>query len=262
MSRDRLWVIAAVAGMLVVAVAGWFLGISPVVAKATAANAQISSIRVTNAASLSRLTSLKQQTAGIGTLQKSLAALRDSIPEDADASVFLQELGTLSAAHNVTITSVTIASATVYTAPVAATPAADSTDTTDATSTPTPTPTPTPTSTTAPTTATTPAATNPFVLVPVSITVTGAFDDVRDFIGAVQGGSRLYLATEVSIVGDASSATTTGTLTGDVFTLQGTSPESTPAPTPKPKPTATPTPTPTATETPIPTSTPTSTPAP
>jgi Tfp pilus assembly protein PilO len=257
MSKDRLWVIAAIAGMVVVALGGWFLGISPVISQASAADAQDSTISATNAANLTRLTTLKQEFANIGMLQKQLDPLRASIPEQADASVFLQELNTLSAAHNVVLTSVTIASATVYQAPTAATPAADSSDTTDATATPTPTPTSTPTTTPA---IAAPAVTNSFVLVPVTIVATGTFNDVRDFIGAIQTGSRLYLATSVGISVDPTSGAT-GTLTGDIFTLQGTSKASS-APTPKPKPTATPTPTPTATETPIPTSTPTSTPTP
>lgn len=246
MSRNRLWVTAAVAGMLVIAVAGWFLGISPVLDQAQAANSQVSTIDSTNAASVATLASLKQQFADLATQQTALDGLRASIPEDAGSAAFLQELNTLSAAHNVTLTSVTVATATVYQAPVSTTVAAPGTD---ASSSATPTPTP----------ATVPVAgsTVPagggasFVLVPVTIAASGSFNDVRDFVGAVQAGARLYFAATVSI-----SSTTggvfTASLTGDIFTLQGTSdavkaPSKaavTPAPTDTAKPTDTSTPAP------------------
>jgi Tfp pilus assembly protein PilO len=260
MNTDRIWLIASVAVMAIVAAAGWFLGVSPIVSSAVAASEQVSTITASNAASLTKVSTLKAQYADIGELQAALDKLRESIPETANAPAFLQELNALSAAHNVTLTTVTIAAATVYVAPTD--PAGTATSTTTSTATPTPTPTTAPT-TTAPTT--TPAG--QFVLVPVVIAVTGSFSDVRDFIGAVQGGSRLYLANSVAITNGASAGSgggsATGTLTGDIFTLQGTStpPAGTPAvtPTPTPTDTSTPTPTPTPTDTSIPTISPTPT---
>ena len=250
MSRNRLWVIAAVAGMLVIAVGGWALGISPVLDQASAANAQVSTIDANNAAGLTRLASLKSQFADLATQQTALDGLRASIPEDAGAAAFLSELNALSAAHGVTLTSVTIASATVYQAPVAATPPASSTG---AASTATPTPTPT-AATTPATTPTTPSTGGAFVLVPVTIQATGSFDNVRDFVGAIQGGTRLYFAASIAINADPTGGNAaTGTLTGDIFTLQGTSSAAatsatatpaTPAPTNTAKPTGTSTPTP------------------
>jgi Tfp pilus assembly protein PilO len=258
MNTDRIWLIASVAVMAIVAAAGWFLGVSPIVSSAVAAGEQVSTITAANAASQAKVSTLKAQYAAIGGLQASLDKLRESIPETANAPAFLQELNALSAAHKVTLSTVTIAAATVYVAPTD--PAGSATSTTTSTATPTPTPTPTPT--TAPTTTTTPTTpAGQFVLIPVVITVTGSFSDVRDFIGAVQGGSRLYLANSVAITNAASSASggasATGTLTGDIFTLQGTS--TPPAGTPAVTPTPTPTPTPTSTDTSIPTISPTPT---
>jgi Tfp pilus assembly protein PilO len=253
MNSDRLWIIGAVAGMIVVALAGWFVGISPIVAQASAADATVASTMANNAASESKLASLKTQFAGIDKLQKTLDSLRESIPEGADASVFLQELNTLSAEYNVALTSVTINAATIY---QAATPTAPTTSGSTATSTPTPSPTPT-----TPAAATTPATVVPtggLVIVPVQITVTGAFDDVKSFVGALQSGARLYLATSVEI--GSSSGVFTGSITGDIFTVAGIStPTKSDTPTPIPIPTPTPTPTPTGTPTPGVTSTPTPT---
>jgi Tfp pilus assembly protein PilO len=257
MNTDRLWLIAAVAVMAIVAAAGWFLGVSPIVSSAVAANEQVSTITASNAASLTKVATLKAQYADIGELQTSLNKLRESIPETVNSSDFLQELDALGMAHNVTLTTVTIGAATLYVAPTD--PAGAATSTTTSTSTPTPTPTPT----TAPTTSATPttSAAGQFVLVPVVIAVTGKFSDVRDFIGAVQGGARLYLANSVAITEGGSTGSgggsATGTLTGNIFTLQGTS---TPvAGTPDATPEATPTPTPTPTDTSIPTISPTPT---
>ncbi len=254
MNIDRLWVIAAVAGMIVVAIGGWFVGISPIVTQANSTNAQLSATNTANTASEVKLASLRTEFTAIAKLRKSLNSLRGSIPEEADASAFVQELNALSAQYGVSLTSVTINAATVYAAPAAPTPPAS---TTGGTSTPTPTPTPTATAPAAPTTVTaTPAG--GLVLIPVVIVVTGTFDAVRDFDGAVQGGPRLYLATSVEIASnvatDTSSSSVTGTLTGDVFTVVGTSP-----PTKSAAPTAIPTPTPTPTLIPTPTATPTPT---
>jgi Tfp pilus assembly protein PilO len=255
MNRDRLWILAAVAGMIVVALGGWFLGVSPIVAQASTADAQLASTRAANTTNDDKLATLKTQYADLGSLQKSLDSLRLSIPEEADASEFLQEITTVGAAHNVKLTSVTIDAATIYQAPTSAT---STSGTATPTSTPTPTPTPTPTSTAATPTPTA-APTSGLVLIPVVIVVTGTFDNVRSFVGAIQGGSRLYFASSVEL--NTASSLTTGTLTGDIFTVAGTATPSatpTPTPTPTPVPTATPTstPTPSITSTPEPTTTP------
>jgi Tfp pilus assembly protein PilO len=265
MNTDRLWVIAAVAVMGIIAVAGWFVGISPVVSAASAASDQAASISTANEASEQKLVQLKSEYTNIAPLQATLDKLRESIPDSVGAPAFLQELNALASANNVTITTVTIASATVYTAP-GATPAAPAAA---AGSTATPTPTATPATTTTTTPTTTPvAAGGQFVQIPVTIGATGNFSNVRDFMGAVQTGTRLYVASSVGLAEGSSSAgggSATLTMTGNIFTLQGTSaPEKTSTPaissTPTATPTPTSTPTSTATSTPTPGSTPTTKP--
>lgn len=260
MSKDRLWIIAAIAGMVVVAIGGWFLGISPVLTQAGTANSQASTIAAENSSSLIRLTALKKQFTQIKSLQKNLDGLRGSIPENANAAVFLQELNELSAKYGVDLTSVTVAAASVYQAPVVAPPVSS---TGSSTATPTPIPT-TGTATTTTGVSTTPTASNTLVLVPVSIAATGTFDNVRDFVGAVQSGLRLYLATQVTVAAGGANGSITATMAGDIFTLQGTSdlpatakkttkpinttstprPTTTPYPTDPPTSGSTPTPTP------------------
>ena len=105
--------------------------------------------------------------------------------------------------------------------------------------------------------------------VPVLINVTGSFEDVMDFAGGVQSGARLYLVSELQVapgasVGGGRPTKFLGTMSGNIYTLAGTSgdlPSSAdPAPVVTPEPTPTDTATPNPTETPIPTGTATPTP--
>jgi Tfp pilus assembly protein PilO len=233
--------------MLVVVIAGWTLGISPILDQITAANTQTTTIQTGNAATQAQLANLRVQFAGIGKLRAKLNALRLSVPEAAAASAFLDEVAALAAQTGVTVQSVTIASAALYTAPAAA-----DTTTTPADGTATPSPTP---SATTPVGATPTTTAGGLVLVPVTVSVMGGFDATRDFAGALQTGSRLITVSSVGISTDDSAGGDVASITGNIFTLQGTSdvaatkkaPTTTPTSTATPTATATPTPTATAT---------------
>jgi Tfp pilus assembly protein PilO len=248
MSKTRLWVLGALALMLVVVVGGWTLGISPVFSQISAADTQLAATQSSTQSSQAQLATLKVQYASISKFKKKLNALRLSIPETQSASVFINELSALGASSGVSLQNVTLASATLYAAAAPDTTApANSTNTTA---------TPAPTATAAATGTTPPAATTTtssgLVLIPVTITITGPLEATRLFTGAVQTGSRLFLVSNVnySVTGGISDTT----ITGDIFTLKGTSDPSpkaklVPTPTPTATPTATPTPTPTPTAT-------------
>jgi hypothetical protein len=159
------------------------------------------------------------------------------VPELEGASSFFDELTALSDEYGVTVTSLSLASASIYVDPAAASttataPAADTG-----------------------TTASTPTGGTPgLVLIPVLMTVTGPFDNVRDFIGAAQEGTRLFFVSGASIAVSGTDAS--ASLTGDVFSLQGTSdPVKKAKVAAVPATTATATPTPTLTPTPTPTAT-------
>jgi Tfp pilus assembly protein PilO len=244
MNNTRIWTIGAIVLVFVMLIAGYELGISPTLTAITAANVQATTIQSGNAASQSKLASLQVQFKGLSKFKKALTKLRVSIPEDEDASNFLNEIAALCAIYNVSLTSVTLGGATAYVDPNAAatTPAAGA-------STDSQTPAPAATAATTTTTTTT-TGTNGLVLIPVSVVVSGAFDSVRDFMDATQDGPRLLYAATADL-STGSDGTTTGTLTGDIFVLQGTSdavtaPKATTLPTSTATPTATATPTPTA----------------
>jgi Tfp pilus assembly protein PilO len=260
MNKDRLWNIGGFAAIAIVVIMGWFLGISPIVAQSAQANDQVAQLDQQNAGNVTKLATLKTEYANIGPLDDSLSLLRQSIPQDANISAFITEINALCAKYGVQLTSVQVNDAVVYSAPVVAPPASTSTDT----STPTPTPTPTPSATTGTTTAVTPPAGGGLILVPVTVTVGGGFENVLGFTKDIQNGARLYLVNQIAL----SSSTTAGSngfsgvLTGTVFALPGSSdalPGDNPTSTPTPTPTETPTPSMTPTAPPLSTSTPTPT---
>jgi hypothetical protein len=247
MSKTRVWVLGVVAAMLVVVIGGWVLGISPIFTQITEADAQTTSIQSANAYSQAQLASLKTQFAGISKLRTNLDALRLSVPEEQAASSFLDEVNALSGKAGTVVQSVTISDATLYTAP----PVAGATGTDATTSTPAPSASP---ATTVPTTPIVTAS--GLVLIPVIVTVKGTLAQDQSFFGALQTGSRLFVSSNLVISTDASSGTVTSAVTGDIFTLQGSSdPSPSGSSTPTDDSTATPTPTATPTATPTPTST-------
>lgn len=248
MSQARVWVLGVVAALLVIVIGGWTLGIAPIFTQITEADAQTTTIQSSNAASQAQLATLKTQFAGIATLRSNLDALRLSIPEQQAASTFLNEINSLSGNAGTTVLSVTISDATLYTAPGAAAAATG----TAATSTASPSPTP---ATTVPTT---PIVTSSgLVLIPVVVTVKGSLAQDQSFLSALQTGTRLFVSSNLVINTDNSSGEVTAAVTGDIFTLQGSSdPSSSGTTTPTDNSTATPTPTATPTAVPTPTSTP------
>jgi len=241
-----MWTLGTVALVLVLLIAGWSLGISPTLTSVSAAQAQAATIRQSNVAGQTQLANLQVQYKGLPKLKKALDKLRESIPEDEGASAFLNEIATLCGTNGVELSAITLANATLYVDPAAAAAAAAAPATGTSTDTPAPTATPTAPVATTPTTAT---GSNGLVLIPVTISVTGPFDNVRDFIDAAQNGTRLLYASQAEYA--VTSAGTVGTITGDIFALKGTSdsapvtvktlPDSTATPTATPTPTPTPT---------------------
>ena len=223
MNRDRLWILGALAAMAIIAFGGWSLGISPALQATSQAADEAAALADSNDTNTIRLMAIKKQFDQLDEIEAKRAQLRVSIPEGADASVFIREISALCKKNKVSLASVSINDARVYTAPApteapAAPPVAGA-------STSTPTPTPTAAATTA-APAVAPSvpgvAAGGFVLVPVSIEVTGKLTAVSRFIGAVQTGDRLYLASTVSTAEvEPGSPEVRGTIDGLTFALQG-----------------------------------------
>ncbi len=265
MNRDRLWVIGLGAAIVVVAALGYVVGISPIVAQASAADSQRTSIAAANDASEARLVSLKAQYAGIAKLQAQLKVLTGSIPVDAEMPVFLRELNALSNQYQVSLKSVGVSVAQNYASPTA--PAAKP----PAGSAATPSPTPTP-SAGAPAT-TPPAPSGPasrLILIPVAISISGSYSNLMAFVGGLQSGDRLYLLTGLSTSSAADPAHYSADITGYVYALppvggtvaKGATPSATANPAPSGSPTATGSPTPSDSPSPTTSPTPSTSPTP
>jgi hypothetical protein len=174
------------------------------------------SIAATNRASESRNAVLKSQFANIGKVQAQLDKLSETIPVDADMPVFLRELDDLTNQFQVVLGNVTVGNATKYVPSISAsTPA-----TTTGSSTPTPSPSAS-SGSAVPVVPVMPAGASARLLrVPVQIVVKGTYADVMAFVGALQGGSRLFLASAVSVSASPSDPNTfTGNIDGYVDAL-------------------------------------------
>ncbi|MET4780454.1 hypothetical protein [Glaciihabitans sp. UYNi722] len=219
MNRDRIITLGIIGAIVVVGVLGWFIGASPILSQASAADDQRSSLLSVNDINQSKITLLKKQFAAINTVQKDLDTLRTSVPSDEDMAVFLREINTYGSQFGVSLTSVTVSDAAKYVAPAAPvtvpTPAASNA--------PTPTPTPTPTGSAAtPATPTVPSS--KLVVIPVTIVVSGTYANVMSFAGAIQGGPRLFLVSTLTTTSGEKGFT--GSIVGTAYALPA--PDATP----------------------------------
>ena len=219
MNKNRLFTLGITGAIALVAILGWFVGISPVLDQAAATGEQVSSAAGINDINQAKLVTLKKQFANIGEVQNELTGLRQSLPVVADMPDFLREINEFGAAHNVSLTSVTVSPPTPY----EASPATAAASTPAEGSTPTPSPSASASATaTAGTTSAPPAAGSGLVVIPVQIVVTGSYADVLAFVGAIQGGPRLLLVQTFAMTGNEGSFT--GSIAADIYALPTTAP--------------------------------------
>lgn len=218
MNRDRLWMIALSGLIAVVAVFGFLVGISPIVAEAASADSQRATITSSNDASQTRIALLKVQYEGIGKLQTQLTSLSSAIPLGADMPVFLRELNSLSNQYGVALTNVGVSDAQKYVVPAAAAPSASGGSPASATPTPTPSPSEGVVAAAKPPVPSGPSAR--LLLIPVRISVSGAYADVMAFVGGLQSGERLYLLADLStsVAGSGGNSYSVD-ISGNVFAL-------------------------------------------
>ncbi|QKS88918.1 hypothetical protein [Curtobacterium flaccumfaciens] len=221
MTRNRLNMLLAVVAMVVVALAGFFLGVQPHLAQAASDRTDQVTVDATNRTTAAELARLKERAESLPKLKAELAALTASVPSSASMSSFYGAVDSVAAKAGVKVSAITTSDAVAYTAPAAATDAAA--EATDG-------------ATAEPTTGATDGATAPltdpaisaanFSAIPVSVSVDGSFDQALSFVGGMQDGARLFLVTTVSssVSQDstdpaAAAATTTWTFGGYVYVL-------------------------------------------
>jgi Tfp pilus assembly protein PilO len=224
MTRNRLNMLLAVVAMVVVALAGFFLGVQPHLAQAASDRTDQVTVDATNRTTAAELARLKERAESLPKLKAELAALTASVPSSASMSSFYGAVDSVAAKAGVKVSAITTSDAVAYTAPAAATDAA-----TDAAAEATDGATAEPTTgaadgATAPLTDPAISAAN-FSAIPVSVSVDGSFDQALSFVGGMQDGARLFLVTTVSSsvsqdsTDPAAAAATTWTFGGYVYVL-------------------------------------------
>lgn len=230
MTRNRLNMLLAVVAMVVVAVAGFFLGVQPHLAQAASDRTDQVTVDATNRTTAAELARLKDRAKSLPAMKAELAELTTSVPSSANMSSFYGAVDGVAARAGVKVSAITTSDAVAYTAPVAASTAAGTEDssasaTDEATDEATPEPTAASTgAATAPVTDPAISAAN-FSAIPVSVSVDGSFDQALSFVGGMQDGARLFLVTTVSSsisqdsTDPAAAAATTWTFGGYVYVL-------------------------------------------
>ncbi|MCS6554334.1 hypothetical protein [Curtobacterium flaccumfaciens] len=226
MTRNRLNMLLAVVAMVVVALAGFFLGVQPHLAQAASDRTDQVSVDATNRTTAAELARLKDRAKSLPAMKAELAELTTSVPSSANMSSFYGAVDGVAARAGVKVSAITTSDALAYTAPVAASTAAGTEDS-SASATDEATPEPTAASTgaaTGPVTDPAISAAN-FSAIPVSVSVDGSFDQALSFVGGMQDGARLFLVTTVSSsisqdsTDPAAAAATTWTFGGYVYVL-------------------------------------------
>jgi Tfp pilus assembly protein PilO len=213
----QLKVLITVVLMIAVLGGGWVLAIQPALASAFAAQSSRDDVRTQNDAVLAEIAMLKAAEAELPALKKDLGKLTASIPFTDDSSALLDSIHDLASDAGVVVDAVTLEDALPYAAPqpveaAAAAPAADA-DSAPADEAANP---------LVPTTDDRITAAN-FVLVPVTVAVSGSFGDVLDFVEGVQNGPRLFLVNKLNSSADAEGdgSTVKATVGGYVYVLLG-----------------------------------------
>lgn len=215
MDKHRMWIVGAVLAIVAVLSLGWFLGISPKLDEARAANGARETVEIQNAAYAAQIETLKKQFEGIDELNATLADLRIAVPISAAIPAFVSNIDTIGQAHQVLVTAINVSSAQAYAPPavaVDATPPADAdaeaeSDAADV-------------EVAADAIAPTAQASGDialvanslitaenFVSIPITLTIEGGYDNTVDFLQGLQQGNRLVSVTSFNILEKTATAT-------------------------------------------------------
>jgi len=252
--------IALMAGLVA---AGWFLVAQPQLAAAADSQSQLDAVQSQIATSRASLQQLKEQNDKLPELTSQLAELQSSMPSTLASSPLVLGIDQEAASAGVHVEDISVSDPATYTPAAGTTNASGSTGTESASPSPTPTPSASATAAaasgkTAATTYTTKAnaliTPANFIPVPVSISVTGGWDQTLAFVNNLQTGSRYYSVGTVSSkakTDDPSQYETT--VTGYIYSildpssLAAAAQKKTASATPESSQTGSPTPTPTPT---------------
>lgn len=214
---NRLWAAATITIMIVLVVAGWFLGAQPALAAMAQSDTQRMAVEAQIATQQATIAALENEQKNLPALKKTYAELAKSIPGDADSSSFIDGLNSLAVEASVQITGFTVGEPAAYAVPTSAVPTPTSPD---AAADPAADPAPQPSTGPSPA----PVAISPlitpdnFVLIQIGVDVAGTYDAFLSFVHGLQTGDRLFLVTGISTdaVGD---GTVKAHVTGYIYVL-------------------------------------------
>lgn len=201
MNTHRLWVIGSVILIVAVLGLGFLLGVQPQLSTIATANSARAEVEAGNALAELKLAALQQDFDNIDELKGELAALVASVPTGANAPELVDQLDALAKQVVVTLTGITVAEAQPYTpvtpaAPPVPAPAAEGATGESVAATE-------PAAPLAP-----PAGAPPvvsalitpanFAVQQVSVTITGGYAQVLDYVNGLQTGERLFLVTTLN----------------------------------------------------------------
>lgn len=192
---NRLWAVACITVMVLLILAGWFVGIQPALAAITTAESDRAAVEGQIATQQATIATLEAQQKKLPELTKKYDALLKSIPTTPGTSSFIDGLDALALQSGVLIKGFTVGEPLAYTVPLSAVPVPVATEpTTDPAAAPVPPAVP----------EVTPAVTNPlitpdnFVGIVVTIDLAGTYESVLGFVNGLQSGDRLFLVTGIT----------------------------------------------------------------
>lgn len=191
----QVWGVLTVVVVIGAVAAGWFLGVSPQLAAQAQAESQRQASLAQNQGIETNIAKLVKEKENLASYQERAAEIEKVIPSGIESAAFITTLNNLAASTGVTIQQISLNDVVPYSAPSgestsegAPKPVTDSRITSEN-----------------------------FLLVPVSVAVTGGWNEVLAFTHGVQAGDRLMLVTKVNTSNDGSSFTTT--LSGTMYVL-------------------------------------------
>jgi Tfp pilus assembly protein PilO len=193
----RLWAVGTAILCIALVALGWLIGVSPRLDQISASRQQQSQVNQQNELSRVRIAQLKADFANLDQVAAELEGLRHALPASADYTGFLEQLNAISGQNSVALSSFIPAAPVVFTA--TDDPAASASSESSAPG-------------TASSGGSSDLADGTLIAIPVALSATGAYDDLLAFMGDLQGGDRLYLASGFSLTGadDAYSLAVTG----------------------------------------------------
>jgi len=197
-TTTKWWLVGAILVIVLVVSAGFTLGVSPKLDELSASRATRTAALAQNEVYELQLAALQREFDSLETVQNELAVLREAIPEGAALPAFVGQLEAIAGRTSVTLTEFSSADALPY-APVVPDATVPDATVPDAT---------------VPDAPSALVTTDNFVAVPVTISVTGSFDAVLQFLEGLQNGQRLMTVTSFS--SGTPSADAPGRVTGQI----------------------------------------------